>query len=722
MSGGFAFRFKYNTVRPALLICCNTTVSSDEIVKAVKADVENNLLPDCVYLLGPTSHKDDFLNLFCCDSFNEEFESFVGGSRDKLVALIYNSAGEIIDAKTELAIDKGLRDAMMSQGMLDIFKRRQGLITSSSSFHFSKPSGDHCCGFIRASNLLVAGEEVAFLAISLLDHFSSAPDRIYVDTSSISYLVSVAALMSGRYSGRLPLIESFESYTALKKSYDFVESASSLVIISATTSGGLAAEILKKNNFTPEQVVTLFYSRLQASQHGIFNVACLVSESIKSSAPEDCSDCFKGSKVIKIVGDQFLPETPSHSQVVIKKVDFSPERGRFFKDFAAKNLLKWRVTSDPRAEAKEHFYINVEQYLGDMPKGFSEKLHWSVKKHVSRDVEKVIALDDPGSISLMEEVKKIAGESGVSWLTMSQLDEQGLKDSSSVVVIAGAITSGRKLLDASRKLRCISEQSSILYLVGFSKIPSKDALEQLRKDLELGGRTLVVMNECRMPRVIGSTRTSWDSEYDFLRKIGDDQLLQDPIELPGYLKARLEMLSQDEFDPNDLFLPSPSGEPLKLRDTFAFWSGLDIDYTKSTQADVYWTIQSILHDMRAKPDGGGLASLYHSTVISPACFDRYNDGVIQACLLRAATSSELNYSISDDFSQKMMDFLISVIEGAGGAQGEGVLEFLMAMCLGHLRINNEHVRELLEKAGSLEVSEDIKLLLDQLAKQILSKA
>jgi hypothetical protein len=32
------------------------------------------------------------------------------------------------------------------------------------------------------------------------------------------------------------------------------------------------------------------------------------------------------------------------------------------------------------------------------------------------------------------------------------------------------------------------------------------------------------------------------------------------------------------------------------------------------------------------------------------------------------------------------------------------------------------VRELLEKAGSLEVSEDIKLLLDQLAKQILSKA
>lgn len=720
MSAGFAFRFQHESVRPALVICCNTTVSSDEIVKSIKADVENNLLPDRVYLIGPTGHRDNFVSLFSNDSFKEEFESFVGGVEERLVPLLYDSCGVITRAKNDLRIEKGLRDAMICQGMLDIFERRQGLITSSSSFHFSKPSGDHCSGFIRASNLLVAGEEVAFLAISLLPYFSEAPDRIYVDTSSISYLVSVAALMSGRYSERLPLIESFESYTALKKSFDFVEAASSLVIISATTSGGLAAEILKKNNFTAEQVVTLFYSKLKPAQYGIFDVACLVSESIKSFAPEDCSDCLKGSKVIKIAGDQFLPEAPSHGQVVIKKTDFTADRRKFFEEFAAKNLLQWRVASDLGAESREHFFIDVENYLKGMPKGFSEKLHRSVKKYISRDAEKIIALDDPGSISLMEEVKKIIGEPGVVWQSMSEVDEDLLKGSSSVVVIAGAITSGRKLLDASRKLRCISDQSSILYLVGFSKIPSKDAYEQLRKDLELGGRTLIVLSECHMPRVIGSTRTSWDAEFDFLREISDD-LSEDPVELSDALKVRLGKFEQNEFDSDDLFLPSPSGEVLKLRDTFAFWSGLEIDHTTSTQADVYWTIQAILHDMRIKPNGAGLASIYHSTVISPACFDRYNDGVIQACLLRAATASELNYSVSDDFSLKMMDFLISVIEGSAEAQGEGALEFLMAMCLGHLRINTEHLRELLSRAELLEVSDDMGLLLNQLSKQLPCK-
>lgn len=717
MSGGFSFRFKCNSVRPALVICCNTNVSSDEIVKAIKADIQSNLLPHCVYLLGPDSHKQAFLELFEDASFNEEFESFVGKSDEKLVPLVYENSGRIIEAKTGFELSKDVRDEMISRGMLDIFKRRQGLITSSTSFHFSKPSGDHCNGFIRASNLLVAGEEVAFMAISLLPYFVCAPERIYVDTSSISHLVSVAALMSGRYTGRLPLIESFESYTALKKSYDFVESESSLVIVSATTSGGLAAEILKKTNFANDQVITLFFSKLKAPQHGVFHVACLIPDEVKSFSPEDCPECLKGSKLIRIVGDQFLPDTPSHSQVVIKKAHFTAERGRFFKDFAAKNLLQWRVASDPKADTKEHFFIDVEQYLKGCPDKFIDKLNRSVKKHISRDVKKIIALDDPGSIALMEEVKKILGETGVSWEVMSKVDESELKNSASVVVIAGVVTSGRKLLDASRKLRCIDQQSSILYLVGFSKIPNSEALNQLQKDLQLGGHTFMVMDECEMPRVVGNTKTVWDSEFNFLSRLGDDGMFQKPNELPAVLKVRLEKLGQDEFDPDELFLPAPSNDPLKLRNTFAFWSGLDIDFQNSTQADVYWTIQAILHDLRAKPSNEGLASLYHSTVISPACFDRYNDGVIQACLLRAANSSELNYSVSDDFSQKMMDFLISVLEGAAVAQGEAVLEFLMAMCLGHLRISNEHLRELLHRVSDIETSADVKFLLERLSQQ-----
>lgn len=104
-----------------------------------------------------------------------------------------------------------------------------------------------------------------------------------------------------------------------------------------------------------------------------------------------------------------------------------------------------------------------------------------LNKHFSRDVKTVISLDDDGSLALAKEIKNQINDNSIDWVKFSEINEEELKDRSSIFVVAGAITSGRKLLATARKLRGISNLATITYFVGFSKLPSQAAFEQLEK-------------------------------------------------------------------------------------------------------------------------------------------------------------------------------------------------------------------------------------------------
>jgi hypothetical protein len=720
MTGCFTFRFsgQGGNARPNLVLYFSTVVSANVIAKAIKSDVEQNLLPCVVFIVAAESRRDELLRLFDDSSLMSEFESLVGVPSEKLKLLHYTPSGEVVCSRDEQPVLHETKNDLLQGGMIDIFKRRQGLIASSPNYHFLKPSGDHCDSFIRASNLLISGDEVSFLAISLLPYLRPELKRIYVDTSSISYLVCKAILMSGRYSNEGPLVESFESYAVFNQSFDFVEDRASLILISATTSGSMAAKLFEKTNFERKQVVTLFYSRLLSGQYGVFDISRAVISGSVSYKPTGCPLCSRGSRLIRIVGDQFLPETPAHEQLLIRKTDFNKNRSDFFREFATQGILKWSISSDNQASSKEHFFIDVSRYLEKPSSVFKENFEKKVKKYFSRDVTKVVALDDPGSHALSAMLKGIVGANGESicWSNFSDSDESSLKNSASVVVVAGAITSGRKLLDASRKLRCISESSSILYLVGFSKLPVEADLVQLRNDLQLGGHELVVLNKCPMPRIKDSTRTAWDVELEELSRCSNvDPLSSCLSELPPILASREDALQNGANGVDQLFLPALDGKPLKLRQTFAFWSELGLESQSASQADVYWTMQAIIHDLRSRSDEKGLASTYHATVISPACFDRYNDGVIQACLLRAASPLELNYSVDDDFSRRMTDVIFSVLDNYNSVQGEAALEFLIALWTGRLQLNTIHVKEIIDRYKGHDLPDEMRFLVAQLA-------
>ncbi len=197
MNGCFSFRFKEAVnARKSLLLFFSGEVSGDVVAKVVKADVEQNLVPAYVYVLASESHRNSLRDLIADVALKEEVESFVGDVDSKLIYLYFSCDGNVFFDSNSSLVPSSLWGGMLQSGVVDIFQRRCGLIASQSNYHFLKPSGDHCNAFIRASNLLISSVEVSFIAIGLLPFISASLKRIYVDTSSVSYLVSQALSMS----------------------------------------------------------------------------------------------------------------------------------------------------------------------------------------------------------------------------------------------------------------------------------------------------------------------------------------------------------------------------------------------------------------------------------------------------------------------------------------------------------------------------------------------
>lgn len=398
MTDCFAFRFSESAdnERKSVVVFFPVRVTLDAVAKALKQDVADNLVPRNVYIMTFGRRLEKVDDWKADTTFTNEFISYVGDIDTQLKCLYADSSGHIFDCDG-IRIDADLEKVILHSGMVALFKKHQGLITSSHGYHFTKPSGDHCDKFIRASNLLVSSIEVSFLAISLLPYFRNDLKRIYVDTSSIAYLVSITLRLYGDFIEGTPSIESFESYAVLKQKYDFVEDRSSLLVISATTSGSLAKSLLANTSFSNDQIVTLFHVNLPKRQQGIFDVSSAMPHGIVSRKPAECQFCKLGSKLIRIAGDQFLPENPKHELLVIKKADFRKPRQKFFSNFAAKAVLSWDTAASSNEGSREHFFIDVEAAISLGTEPFSNEMARNIRRYVSRDLSTVVVLEDLGS-------------------------------------------------------------------------------------------------------------------------------------------------------------------------------------------------------------------------------------------------------------------------------------------------------------------------------------
>ncbi|WP_454170151.1 hypothetical protein [Microbacterium paulum] len=110
---------------------------------------------------------------------------------------------------------------------------------------------------------------------------------------------------------------------------------------------------------------------------------------------------------------------------------------------------------------------------------------------------------------------------------------------------------------------------------------------------------------------------------------------------------------------------------------------------------MYYTIQCVRHTNRRSGKAGQYAVLSEGGnrfVIDPHMFDRFNDPILQASILRAAEVGELDYSADSAISWTMRSLIAYLVSRAGHPEAAAVNEFLLSLCLGLQPGTTRHLR------------------------------
>ena len=596
--------------------------------------------------------------------------------------------------------------SLIHQGLRDIFVRRGALIQAEDGQHFIHPSGKHSQAFIRAANTLVDGPETMFIASCLLRHLPASTRYLWIDTSSIGSLAQAFSFLRFQLAPELPVptVSSFSSWKAISGgSISRVPHRAAL--ISATTSGNLARRLVSDQGFKAKEVITLFSFATTPTDP----VVCDLSNDpvvhrgrrVESEYQEGrCALCDAQSRPIRFVGDQFLADAVRYDPVVIVRDEAPKGLREFMEAYHGHAGLGVRTAKDTGDSFR---VVDVDPIRLSTTGRFKDKFDAAVERHAPRHLKALVHLDDEASKALARRFLMSAGFDADLMIAAGSLQSRepdaDAGGGGGVVVVAGTAGRGHDLDGISRDLRDPYGETPRTYLIGFTKHSHSNRWKQLTNNLKFNSRSARGKGYEHVVRALetmvlpdGDERTAWEGELGLLKGFRDDpDFLSTTEEEQGTIDARIDDLQRSGILVTDrLFLPSPEGAQLALRDTFAFWNR-NAARTVS-QGDVVFTIASVLENLRFGSSPKLVSDPFVQRVIDPGMFGRYNDGVIQASLLRCALPHELYYASTPSLSQQMADLMKRVF-AANAPANEAGLEFLLALATGRLRLSASDTRE-----------------------------
>lgn len=720
MYGYFAFEVRpQDTPNRWLVIFCATSDPQADAVNAViRRYGEQVVSPDRIILLGMKSERGRLAEI----ATDEQLKDLLPAHTR------YVDPPAILAAtipREGLTDDRDVAGTAWRQvrlaGLAAIFKQRNALLVAPPTHHFSKPSTRHCDRFIRAANALVDGAEITFIAACCLGYVPDTVRHFYCDTGGISVVAFAIDSLRRRFDHAVgaATVNTFESYGGLKK-FVFRESESSIVLVSASTSGGLEEEICRREQrFRPEQIVTLF--SVGAARQGS-NVLLNLEEDgelrqslgdFRSYEHAECPLCEQGSIAVPMMGDQFIPARSYTRSVLVVRTDAPAWLGRFLEACAGREWLRAYYRSPNTLHAAQSVFVDLERAFTEDPGNspLVQRVDRLVLQSVPAATRRLLHLDDPASERLARRIAaqiaanhpggnpvEICSANGADGLTPLQ---QGAS-----VVVAAAVASGQSLLAVSQTLRNLQTNGAISYVIALTRMATVADQEKLERDLRMGelpsDYAFGVAERIHLPLVGRNAGCSWGDELQLLQEWANTA--DGPLR--GALEARIEILrgaqgaAQRGFA-RRLFWPSVQDQELTLRHGFVYLPR-GIAAAQTSQGDVYFVMASVLHHLRC--GNGAKSSLrqteYERRVLSPLCFDRFNDGVVQAAILRAVAPPELDYSASPEESQRMTAVLRSIFGAAAADKGEASREFLLAMALGRLVLTRADIQSLHAEFGT----------------------
>lgn len=624
------------------------------------------------------------------------------------------------------------------------------VVPAPGGFYFEKLSGRYSSHFMRCEALLQSTLHIELLALALLPQFSkwlARTDRqrsrevvIYVDTMSIWPLAEKLRQLSGHtaQSSDYYRIESFQSYEGLKNWNPVPGPA--FVILSASTSGSLAGAVMERLNRGVSHTLTVLAleelpkAAPDTVQQSDMTVCFRVPRALSSAASLDglrpifepaVSPLPLGCEAIRLFGERFLAQNARPKLVRLAHASLDAK--------AKQNLARWAthntvVAARRRQDGKSFWSVSFD--LAQLHHTYAEGEDSVLKSwlqnyappgeiaviYPSAYGTEAVSVTDAAK-ALAEKVQSLMLESrpgaAVPLLESKELNSSACRekhalDRRGVIVVAPVIAGGFAFKQISAQLRRLQPKGPRLFL---SFVALTDTLAQFRileNDLTLNADDSVYRFRCKESYPIGrlGIAAQWDQDLAVLRELRDshDQECK-PVET--VLSARLDALERGAGLPaTHTFLPTLRGTPLSLTTGFAMWTGSETISGDDKGAAVLLTIAALLEAARdARTTGNGETALktglFQQALIDPEMFTRYNDGVIQAALLRAAYPAELNYAMSRQASTDMTNLLVKWFELAGEPAGEATAEFLFALYTGKLRLQPDDLQRVMSATSDL---------------------
>lgn len=605
-------------------------------------------------------------------------------------------------------------DAELVHGWLfDLFDSRGGLVKAPPGVHFAKLSGQHADRFLRASNVLLTSAAIGGIAFFCLGLIGDVHiKRVFVDTAPLVSVAFAMARVAKAYgmSSSDPEVESFSSYGGLRNLPPL--GSNDLFLLSASTSGSLAGELIKKEA-SENLIITLFLLGPSPTQPTVGLVTCNLTitkdrlfgyEPVVNAKGDQCGFCKRGFLAAPLEGDQFLLEKRDVTRMRISAASQPKQARDAVEILAGKGLLAIELFA---LAQKTNVRLDLPAAL-DRATDIQQQTLRLLRRFSPNPLDAIVLVDMDEA--LFKSLRDVAGltnqfQQAVIW-HYDELASMPAQEGARVLVMLGVLDDHAKVRSVNAQMRVKAAHGDVTYLSVFTVVDSAQSLRELEMFLCYGERGADTFSfksamALMLPN-LDSGPTSWAQELELLQRMSSDlDHLLDPM-----LKARLAELLGPGLRQAGLFIGGKRG-PLAIAADFVYLNTKE-DIGAISQADVYTVVSNLVATARcgdiglSTPAGklpGSVVrnqSVYGQILVNPAALcprnlRDYNDSILRAAFLRAAHQQELNYTVDERCSSEVVAVFVAEVDAWHSGHGDATPEILMALACGRLKLWPEHL-------------------------------
>lgn len=595
----------------------------------------------------------------------------------------------------------------------------RGAYQEAPSGHvFRHPSKRETKNFLLASELLEDEVDAYFVALSIASAAWSCLKNatlLHIDTMGIypiaRALEEVVCTSGGAFPATPWEIDSFHSHDGLSGLHRVVGSDES-VLVSASTSGAMTAKLADSGVFE-EALITL----LDITDVGRKGTVVYARDRYNTPSAQ-VSPRNHGETVIELTGEYFAARGKKPRALTLTKGHQPRSLAMLLKHFSEVEILRLNRIRTDGTQAID--LVSLDETAVAKNAEFAKWVAEEIRLKTPISVTHVVPVPGPGGMEMAAVcLAAIQACSGVTAKLVAPEEIQQLAegdDVGGVLVCTPIVGNGHGLRSLARDLRELVPKASRHFIAGIGLPETEDAWTRLTQFLtQSGNKNLPYLFSCWAWISTGAVPgrgQAWQSASQLMKKTEQLAVNSDALWDVEHIQTSLRLVG-DTLEANaDSFLPGSRGEPLKLTRGFVYWNPDPEILDKCDHAAVSFSaMTSALQNAREFSDPLlKLASTVHETVVLDAeNFLRFNDGVLQASLLRAALPYELDYSGAPDLSEVLREFLEKVFVNHSKNYGEAAPEFALALATGRLRLTDTDKNRLIAKLRGVFTSPSVLL-------------